>query len=86
MMGREAYKNPGILVQVDSKLHGELDPLPNQRSVIEAMLPYIEQELSRGAVLGRITCPHARVVSGYAGRQTMASLFKKTCPPTRRGS
>lgn len=67
MMGREAYKNPGILVQVDSKLFGEVDPLPNQRSVIEAMLPYIEQELSRGAMLGHITCHMLGLFQGMPG-------------------
>lgn len=55
MIGREAYKNPLILARVDRELFGGVESLPNQVEVIEAMLPYIDLELSRGEVLGHIT-------------------------------
>lgn len=55
MMGREAYQNPGILIRVDSELFGKADPLPNETAVINAMLPYIERELSCGTILWHIT-------------------------------
>nr|WP_097032151.1 tRNA dihydrouridine(20/20a) synthase DusA [Sodalis endosymbiont of Henestaris halophilus] len=55
MIGREAYYNPGILSLVDSELFDDTDPLPNREAVIDVMLPYIEQELSHGTILGDIT-------------------------------
>ncbi|AFP85277.1 tRNA dihydrouridine(20/20a) synthase DusA [secondary endosymbiont of Ctenarytaina eucalypti] len=55
MIGRAAYNNPSILLRLDSELFGTPDPLPNQASAIDAMLPYIEKELYRGTVLSRIT-------------------------------
>ena len=67
MMGREAYQNPGILARVDSELFGDADPLPNQAAVIDATLPYIERELSRGAVLGHITRHMLGLFQGMPG-------------------
>lgn len=67
MMGREAYQNPGILARVDSELFGDADPLPNQAAVIDAMLPYIERELSRGVALGHITHHMLGLFQGMPG-------------------
>lgn len=67
MMGREAYQNPGILARVDSELFGEADPLPNQAAVIDAMLPYIERELSCGTALGHITRHMLGLFQGMPG-------------------
>lgn len=67
MIGREAYQNPGILARVDSELFGETDPLPNQAAVIDAMLPYIERELSCGTALGHITRHMLGLFQGMPG-------------------
>lgn len=67
MMGREAYQNPGILARVDSELFGDADPLPNRAAVIDAMLPYIERELSRGGALGHITRHMLGLFQGMPG-------------------
>ncbi|MCP5928444.1 tRNA-dihydrouridine synthase, partial [Klebsiella pneumoniae] len=51
MVGREAYQNPGILASVDREIVGvegvDADPV----SVVRAMYPYIERELSNGTYL-----------------------------------
>jgi tRNA-dihydrouridine synthase A len=55
MVGREAYQNPWILSEVDEQLYGEKANTLTRHEVLEAMLPYIEQELKQGNYLGHIT-------------------------------
>lgn len=55
MIGREAYQNPLLLSYVDNQLFDERNPVPDAVSVIEALYPYIESELTKGTYLGHIT-------------------------------
>ncbi|WP_236631448.1 tRNA dihydrouridine(20/20a) synthase DusA [Endozoicomonas numazuensis] len=55
MLGREAYHNPYLMVEVDNRLYGAQQPLIERRQVIETMLPYIESELTKGTYLSHIT-------------------------------
>ena len=67
MMGREAYQNPGILAQVDSEIFGIEREIPQAAAVVEAMYPYIEQELSKGTYLGHITRHMLGLFQGIPG-------------------
>ncbi len=56
MVGREAYHNPWILDKVDSLVYGRHKRTQLTRhDVVEAFLPYVEQELAKGTYLGHIT-------------------------------
>lgn len=55
MVGREAYQNPWLLSHVDQTLYGESENLLTRLQVVEAMIPYIEEEMSKGSYLGHIT-------------------------------
>jgi len=55
MLGRAAYHDPWLLAQVDAELFGEAGPAPSRRAVVEALQPYAERELARGARLAQIT-------------------------------
>lgn len=55
MLGREAYQNPWLLAEVDSELFGMDNPASSRDDVIEALLPYIEQQLADGVHLNHIT-------------------------------
>jgi tRNA-dihydrouridine synthase A len=55
MLGRAAYQEPWRLLAVDPELFGETAPLVTMMDVIEAMMPYIEEELARGTRLHAIT-------------------------------
>lgn len=55
MIGREAYQNPYILAEVDQKVFGLDTPIKKRKQIVEEMLPYIEQQLAKGAYLGHIT-------------------------------
>jgi tRNA-dihydrouridine synthase A len=50
MYGREAYHNPWMLVDIDAS-----PPVNTRRAAVDAMLPYVEAQLSQGQNLHRIT-------------------------------
>jgi tRNA-dihydrouridine synthase A len=55
MLGRTAYQEPWRLLNVDPLLFGEPAPHATMKDAFEAMMPYIERELSRGTRLHAIT-------------------------------
>jgi tRNA-dihydrouridine synthase A len=55
MMGRAAYQEPWRLLAVDTALFGESARYATPKAAAEALIPYIERELARGARLHAIT-------------------------------
>jgi len=55
MMGRAAYQDPWRLLAVDPQLFGEPARCSDPKAAAEALIPYIERELARGARLHAIT-------------------------------
>jgi len=55
MMGRAAYQEPWRLLAVDPQLFGEPARCSDPKAAAEALIPYIERELARGARLHAIT-------------------------------
>ncbi|MET0924369.1 MAG: tRNA dihydrouridine(20/20a) synthase DusA [Xanthobacteraceae bacterium] len=55
MMGRAAYQEPWRLLAVDPDLFGEAPPFASPKTAAEALIPYIEREIARGARLHAIT-------------------------------
>ncbi|MGL4325354.1 MAG: tRNA dihydrouridine(20/20a) synthase DusA [Beijerinckiaceae bacterium] len=74
MIGRAAYQDPGILLRVDPQLFGEDAPLPSERAVVEAMIPYMAAHLRRGGRLSHIT----RHMLGLFAGQPGARAFRRT--------
>ena len=82
MMGREAYQNPSILTQVDRELFDSNAPVVDSVKAVEALFPYIEQELSRGAYLGHITRHILGIFQGIPGaRQWRRHLSENAHKP-----
>lgn len=48
MVGREAYHNPYLLAEVDAALFGDEKPMPSRYAIVQAMVPYIERQMSLG--------------------------------------
>ena len=67
MLGRAAYQEPWRLLNVDPELFGEVAPFANMKDVFEAMMPYIERELSHGTRLHAITRHFVGAFHGVAG-------------------
>ncbi len=82
MLGRAAYQNPFVLASVDSTLFNEADPQSDRLAVIEALLPYIEQQLSQGVRLHAITRHLLGLFAGQpGGRQFPRHLSEQASKP-----
>jgi len=55
MVGREAYQNPWLLSQVDPGIFGEAAPFNDRHAVLEALIPFVERELTAGVWLNHIS-------------------------------
>ncbi len=67
MMGREAYHNPWLLSGVDTALFGVDKPVDSRDDVIEALLPYIGEQLAGGGRLNHITRHMLGLYQGVPG-------------------
>lgn len=82
MIGREAYQNPWMLAEVDSTLFGMDKPAQSRDDVIAGLLPYVEQQLARGAHLNHITRHILGLYQGVPGarkfrRHLSENAYKK---------
>jgi len=55
MIGREAYHNPYLLVDVDRMFYRQEGQLKTRHEVVLALIPYIQSQLSEGVRLHSIT-------------------------------
>jgi len=82
MIGREAYQNPYMLAQADALLFGEERPAPTRRQVVEALMPYVEELLSRGGHLSWVTRHILGLFAGLPGaRGWRRVLSERACKP-----
>jgi tRNA-dihydrouridine synthase A len=73
MLGRSAYENPGLLVDVDPVLFGDDAPSARAREAVEKIFPYVERELAKGARLHDMTKHLLNLFRGQPG----ARLFRR---------
>jgi len=79
MLGREAYQNPYILHQVDSRLFGEA---PENRSRVQYLmdyLPYIEAELESGTPLQHMARHVLGLFKGQRGGKQYRRHLSEHC-------
>jgi len=67
MVGRAAYDTPWFLSRVDRMLFGEADAAPSREAVVEAFVPYVARERSRGTPLGAMTRHMLGLFQGVPG-------------------
>jgi tRNA-dihydrouridine synthase A len=65
MLGRAAYQNPEILLDVDARFFGQRPPSDDAFAVLDRLMPYIETKLSEGARLHQMT---RHLLGLFAGR------------------
>jgi len=87
MLGREAYHNPYLMADFDSRYFGAAEAVPKTRTeVIEAMLPYIRQQLAlhghdgKGLRLNSITRHMLGLMAGVPG----AKSFRQALSDSKR--
>lgn len=84
MLGREAYHNPYMMAAFDQRYYGAGQAPRSREQVLEAMMPYIEQQLAqeggRGLKINSITRHMLGLAQGLKGarqyRQTLSDAKK----------
>ena len=72
MLGRAAYGEPAILLDVDRRLFGETRSPPTRIEVIEAYLPYVDTQLRIGVPLHAMTRHMLGLFNGVPGGSRVA--------------
>jgi tRNA-dihydrouridine synthase A len=67
MIGRAAYQNPQLLSTADREIFGDDRPEPTPHQVLEALVPYVEQELQAGVPLQAMTRHVLGLFQGRSG-------------------
>ena len=73
MLGREAYQNPWLLSQVDHQLFGADASSMTRAELANALLPYLEETLSKGGRINHVL----RHVLGLYQRQPGGKVFRR---------
>lgn len=82
MLGREAYQNPFILHNVDSKFFGEASSGKSRADYLLAFYPYVESELAQGTPLNHITRHLLGLFKGQpGGKQFRRHLSENSTRP-----
>jgi tRNA-dihydrouridine synthase A len=79
MLGRAAYQEPWRLLSVDPELFGEAAPYANMHDAIDALMPYIERELSRGTRLHSVTRHLVGAYQGMPGARAFRRYLAEVC-------
>lgn len=84
MVGREAYHNPSILLDVDSNYYGYEAQLHDKKALVRSLYPYIEAHLKEDrSKLAYITRHILGLFNGMAGsRQFRRHLSEEAYKPT----
>lgn len=79
MLGREAYHNPYLMAQFDQRYYGSDEAVKTRAEVLEAMVPYIEQQLrnegGKGLKLNSITRHMLGLMQGLPGARGFRQIL-----------
>jgi tRNA-dihydrouridine synthase A len=67
MLGRAAYQNPALLLEVDPRVFGSPPPSASRTEAVLAFIPYIERMLAQGAPLHAMTRHMLGLFNGQPG-------------------
>jgi tRNA-dihydrouridine synthase A len=85
MIGREAYHNPYMMADWDARFYGDEAGLPKSREqVLEAMIPYIREQLERYGPLGLRMNGITRHMLGLMAGLPGARAFRQLLSDSRR--
>jgi len=73
MVGRAAYQEPYLLLDVDEHFFGETAPVSSLFEAVERFLPYVERELEKGVPLNAMT----RHILGLFNGRKGARAFRR---------
>ena len=82
MLGRAAYHNPELLLDVDPELFGTPRPVRDGFEAVERFIPYVEAQLAQGCRLHSMTRHLLGLFAGQPGaRQFRRHLALEACKP-----
>ncbi|HEY1736449.1 MAG TPA: tRNA dihydrouridine(20/20a) synthase DusA [Methylovirgula sp.] len=67
MVGRAAYQEPALLLEVDPLFFGVAPPHASRRAALEAFIPYVEEKLREGVPLSAMTRHLLGLFNGLKG-------------------
>ena len=84
MLGRAAYQNPAVLLDVDARVFGATPPSASRADAVEAHIPYIARKLEEGVPLHAMT----RHMLGLFNAQPGGRAWRRTLSEraVRRGA
>ncbi len=85
MIGREAYSNPWLLAEADQRIFHEAATVTTRPQIIDSLLPFIEQECSRGVPLNRISRHILGLFQGQPGARAWRRYISENAHKTGAG-
>ncbi|MDH3714013.1 MAG: tRNA dihydrouridine(20/20a) synthase DusA [Gammaproteobacteria bacterium] len=80
MLGREAYANPYLLIDVDREFYGADGEPQTRAAILRRLLPYVERQIAEGVPLSAIT---RHILGLYRGRPGARVWRRKVCEGSR---
>jgi tRNA-dihydrouridine synthase A len=85
MLGREAYQNPYLLAFMDQKYYDYTSLIKPREQIVELLLPYIENELSKGQSLTHITRHILGLFQGQPGARHWRRYLSQNAHKSKAG-
>lgn len=85
MLGRAAYHNPYVLAAADQAIFGSTCPTPDRKAILEAFLPYVEQQLQAGVALSQMTRHILGLFQGQPGARAWRRYISEHVPSKNAG-
>ena len=80
MLGRAAYQTPYVLAEADRRFFGAKTSVPTRHEVLERFLPYVEDQLARGAHLHAMSRHVLGLFQGMPGARAYRRHISENAP------
>jgi tRNA-dihydrouridine synthase A len=85
MIGRAVYHNPYLLAEADRRFYGDDHPISSRHEIIQALLPYVTDELAQGVRLHTMTHHWLGLFHGMPGGRTFRRFLCESTHPLNEG-
>ena len=75
MIGREAYDNPLILTEVDSRIFCDEKTVISRSDILRKLFPYLKEEVEQGTKISHITRHLMGLFRGFNGAKNLRKLL-----------
>jgi len=77
MLGRAPYQDPMLLVEVEQRLFQRPEYQPTRRELLEAFIPYVQEQMMQGVALNHITRHILGLYHGVPGGKAFRRLLSQ---------